>query len=81
MSTLTPQSKAVLIEVPGKATMAEDGCTLVIEPPVAMIIRTKDGRAVVMTPDLAVDIARRILGSSGGLIPADPQPARGGLVQ
>jgi hypothetical protein len=59
-----PQSKAVLAEVPGRA----------------FIIRTADKRTVVLTPELAMSLAREILNRSA-LIIAEPAPARGGFVQ
>lgn len=63
---LNPQSKANLIEAPG----------------VAIIIQTDDQRSVVLTPALALDLARKILSFSAPVdIPANPIPGRGRLVQ
>lgn len=73
-SDYTPHSKAELIEIPGQA----------------IIIHTDDNRAVILTPVLAIELAREIIklnpitttaSGEAVFIPADPSPARAGLVQ
>lgn len=44
-STVIPQTRAMFRHIPGRA----------------VVIRTEDGRAVVLAPDLARDIAQQIL--------------------
>ncbi len=63
---LIPQSKATLIEAPG----------------VAFVIQTDDQSKVVLTPQLAVELAQKILFASGLCAVAENSiPAKTRLVQ